>query len=72
MVVKIVHDHLVEMLGGEASELDLAVPVVILMVGLQGSGKTTSTAKIAHLFNLGPQGMAAELRRLSFRSARRC
>jgi signal recognition particle subunit SRP54 len=49
MVVKIVHDNLVEMLGGESAELNLAAvpPVPILMVGLQGSGKTTSTAKIA-------------------------
>ena len=50
-VVKIVHDQLVETLGGEdgaSAELDLAAtpPVVILMAGLQGSGKTTSTAKI--------------------------
>jgi signal recognition particle subunit SRP54 len=51
MVVKIVHEHLVEMLGGEAEEINLraAPPVAILMVGLQGSGKTTSTAKIAKL-----------------------
>jgi len=50
-VVKIVNDALTEMLGSEASELDLAVapPAVIMMVGLQGSGKTTSTAKIAKL-----------------------
>ena len=49
MVVKIVHDTLVETLGAEESELDLAAvpPVPIMMVGLQGSGKTTSTAKIA-------------------------
>ena len=48
-VVKIVNDALVEMLGSEASDLDLATtpPAVIMMVGLQGSGKTTSTAKIA-------------------------
>ena len=48
-VVKIVNDGLVAMLGAEAVELDLAAvpPVVIMMVGLQGSGKTTSTAKIA-------------------------
>src|SRR6476620_8892263 len=48
-VVKIVHDALVEMLGAEEAGLDLAVtpPAVIMMVGLQGSGKTTSTAKIA-------------------------
>ena len=50
MVVKIVHDHLVEMLGGGGAPglaLNAAPPVTILMVGLQGSGKTTSTAKIA-------------------------
>ena len=51
-VVKIVHDELVEMLGGEEpADLDLnaAPPVVIMMVGLQGSGKTTTTAKLAKL-----------------------
>ncbi|MBB4041325.1 signal recognition particle subunit SRP54 [Microvirga flocculans] len=48
-VVKIVHDQLVEMLGSDAEVISLnAVPPVgILMVGLQGSGKTTTTAKIA-------------------------
>src|SRR5690606_31280452 len=48
-VVKIVKDELVEMLGGEAVEglnLDAKPPVVIMMVGLQGSGKTTTTAKL--------------------------
>jgi len=50
-VVKIVNDALVEMLGSETADLDLATtpPVVIMMVGLQGSGKTTSTAKIGKL-----------------------
>ncbi|TDR89150.1 signal recognition particle protein [Enterovirga rhinocerotis] len=49
MVVKIVNDQLVEMLGSDAQTIDLNAvpPVPILMVGLQGSGKTTSTAKIA-------------------------
>ncbi|MGN6850382.1 MAG: signal recognition particle protein, partial [Sphingomicrobium sp.] len=49
MVVKIVHDQLVETLGADTAELDLAVnpPAVIMMVGLQGSGKTTTTAKLA-------------------------
>ena len=49
MVVKIVHDELVEMLGATAEPIDLnaPAPVPILMVGLQGSGKTTTTAKIA-------------------------
>jgi len=63
MVVKIVNDHLVEMLGGTVADLDLNAipPVVILMVGLQGSGKTTSSAKIAYRLSQGPQGMAAEM-----------
>jgi signal recognition particle subunit SRP54 len=53
MVVKIVHDALVEMLAGsgdgeaEALQLDGTPPNVVMMVGLQGSGKTTSTAKLA-------------------------
>ncbi|MCJ8144903.1 signal recognition particle protein [Ancylobacter sp. A5.8] len=49
MVVKIVHDELIAMLGSDAKPIDLdaAPPVPVLMVGLQGSGKTTSTAKIA-------------------------
>ncbi len=49
MVVKIVHDQLVETLGSDAQPIDLnaPAPVVIMMVGLQGSGKTTTTAKIA-------------------------
>ena len=49
MVVKIVHDQLVTMLGEEAGTIDLNAvpPVPVMMVGLQGSGKTTTTAKIA-------------------------
>src|SRR5690606_789471 len=49
MVVKIVHDELVAMLGAEGQTVDLnaPAPVVVMMVGLQGSGKTTTTAKIA-------------------------
>ncbi|MGH6859633.1 MAG: signal recognition particle protein [Phyllobacterium sp.] len=48
MVVKIVHDELVDMLGAEGVSIDLnaPAPVVIMMVGLQGSGKTTTTGKI--------------------------
>src|SRR6201998_1798606 len=51
MVVKIVHDQLIETLGASAEPIDLnaPAPVVIMMVGLQGSGKTTTTAKIAKL-----------------------
>ena len=49
--IKIVHDELAMMMGGENRALDLSArpPVVILMVGLQGSGKTTSSGKLARL-----------------------
>ncbi|MGG9999340.1 signal recognition particle protein [Pseudovibrio ascidiaceicola] len=49
MVVKIVHDQLIEMLGEESHPIDLnaPAPVCIMMVGLQGAGKTTATGKIA-------------------------
>jgi signal recognition particle subunit SRP54 len=49
MVVKIVHDQLVQTLGATPEPIDLhaAPPVAIMMVGLQGSGKTTTTAKLA-------------------------
>lgn len=47
-LVKIVHDELVELLGKEAKPLDLSGhPNIIMMLGLQGSGKTTSSAKLA-------------------------
>ena len=66
MVVKIVSDELEEMLGGEASEgLNLAAkpPVVVMMVGLQGSGKTTTTAKLGKLLKekQGKKAMMASL-----------
>ncbi|MEJ2458770.1 MAG: signal recognition particle protein [Novosphingobium sp.] len=65
-VVKIVNDAIIEVLGGDTTpELDLnaAPPVVIMMVGLQGSGKTTSTAKIAKLLKekQGKKAMMASL-----------
>jgi len=54
MVVKIVHDHLVEVLGGneprgtvDGLDLNAVAPVAVMLVGLQGSGKTTTAAKIA-------------------------
>src|SRR5271170_1762770 len=49
MVVKIVHDELIATLGSEGQSIDLNAvpPVAIMMVGLQGSGKTTTTAKLA-------------------------
>jgi len=51
MVIKVVHEQLVATLGSESQDLNLMAvpPVVFMMVGLQGSGKTTSTAKIAKL-----------------------
>ena len=50
MVIKIVHDALVEMLGGDEDDPKLRIdspPAVIMMAGLQGSGKTTTTGKLA-------------------------
>ena len=49
MVVKIVHDELIAILGNKLSPINIATkpPAVIMMVGLQGSGKTTSSAKLA-------------------------
>ena len=50
MVIKIVNDELVRMLGSDAQGIDLAAtpPVTMMLVGLQGSGKTTTTAKLAY------------------------
>ena len=49
MMVKIVHDHLTKLMGGENETIDLkGNPAVILIAGLQGSGKTTFSAKLAH------------------------
>lgn len=64
MVVKIVHDELVRVLGEENASLDLAAvpPVVVMAVGLQGSGKTTTTAKLAkRLTNEKKRVLAASL-----------
>ncbi|HLV07438.1 MAG TPA: signal recognition particle protein [Croceibacterium sp.] len=65
-VVKIVNDELVAMLGGEEAApltLDAKPPVVIMMVGLQGSGKTTTTAKLGKLIKEkhGKKAMMASL-----------
>ncbi len=49
LMVKITHDELAELMGGEAVEMNLkGNPAIILMAGLQGSGKTTHAAKLAH------------------------
>lgn len=70
-VVKIVNDALVEMLGGPEAvngdvpglDLNAAPPVVIMMVGLQGSGKTTTTAKLGKLLKekFGKKALMASL-----------
>ncbi|MFN3515695.1 MAG: signal recognition particle protein [Novosphingobium sp.] len=65
-VVKIVNDAIVEMLGGEevpGLDLNAAPPVVIMMVGLQGSGKTTTTAKLGKLLKekFGKKALMASL-----------
>ena len=50
LMVKIVHDELAKLMGGEASELHLnGKPAIILMSGLQGSGKTTFSGKLANM-----------------------
>ena len=55
-VVKVVHDELVELLGGSGHRLAAAPhpPTVIMLIGLQGSGKTTTAAKLARMY--GKQG----------------
>ncbi|EPT33415.1 signal recognition particle protein [Phocaeicola abscessus] len=50
LMVKIVHDELAQLMGGQTEELKLeSMPAVILMAGLQGSGKTTFASKLAHM-----------------------
>ncbi len=51
-VIKIVNEELVKLMGGESTKLKIASapPTVVMMVGLQGSGKTTSTAKLAGMY----------------------
>ena len=67
-VIKIVHEELITTLGGKTAELvkPSSPPLVVLMVGLQGSGKTTTSAKLAaHLKSRGksPMLVAADLQR---------
>lgn len=63
LVVKIVHDELVKLLGAEDGGLNLNVvpPAVILTVGLQGSGKTTSSAKLAKMLGKNRKVLLASL-----------
>lgn len=67
-VIKVVKDELTHLMGGEQSKLTVAVksPTVIMMVGLQGAGKTTSTGKLAkylHKQNRQPLLVAADIYR---------
>jgi signal recognition particle subunit SRP54 len=65
-VVKIVHEELTDLLGAETAELDLQPDAVILLAGLQGSGKTTTAAKLARQLQARgrkPGLIAADLQR---------
>lgn len=68
-VIKIVKDELTELMGGEQSPIKFAQkpPTVIMMVGLQGAGKTTTTGKLANLlrkkYNRNPLLVAADIYR---------
>ncbi|MCQ2339340.1 MAG: signal recognition particle protein [Paludibacteraceae bacterium] len=61
LMVKITHDELANLMGGEAVDMNLkGTPAIILMAGLQGSGKTTHAAKLAHfLIKKGKKVMLA-------------
>src|SRR5436189_3074850 len=65
-IVKIFHDELTALLGGDAAPLDVEKPARILMVGLNGAGKTTSAAKLARLLKKqghSPRLVAMDLQR---------
>src|SRR3954467_6948905 len=65
-IVKIFHDELTALLGGDAAPLNLEKPARILMVGLNGAGKTTSAAKLARLLKKqghSPRLVAIDLQR---------
>lgn len=68
LFVKIVRDELADLLGGEATDVDLPyrMPTSIMLVGLQGSGKTTTAGKLARLFskrNFDPLLVACDIHR---------
>lgn len=65
-IVKIFHDELTALLGGDSSPLNLAKPARILIVGLNGAGKTTSSAKLARL--LKNPGLFSSLQGMTARS----
>lgn len=78
LMVKIVHDELAELMGGEAADLHLTSrPAIILMSGLQGSGKTTFSGKLANASQAeaAQEPLARGLRRVSscrYRTAQGC
>ncbi len=59
LIIKIFHDELTKLLGGDASELNITPPGRIMMVGLNGAGKTTTSGKLANY--LRKQGKAPAL-----------
>ncbi|HHS51208.1 MAG TPA: signal recognition particle protein [candidate division Zixibacteria bacterium] len=68
LVIKVVHDELVNLLGGTAKDIDLPfkTPTSIMLVGLQGSGKTTTSGKIAKFFakrGFNPMLVACDIHR---------
>jgi signal recognition particle subunit SRP54 len=68
LMIKIVKDELVELMGGEAADFNVkGAPAVILIAGLQGSGKTTFSGKLAHYLKtqrkLSPMLVAADVYR---------
>ena len=65
LMVKIVHDELATLMGGETAEVNLSQnPSIILMSGLQGSGKTTFSGKLAKI-EKRETPLAGRLRRIS-------
>ena len=66
-VVKVVHEELTDLMGSDTAELELGRSSVILLAGLQGSGKTTTAAKLARLLRraraASPALVAADLQR---------
>ena len=64
-VVKIFHDEMTALLGGDAAPLNLEKPARILMVGLNGAGKTTSSAKLAVFEEARPRSTSHRLRSAS-------
>ncbi|MDC7300377.1 signal recognition particle receptor subunit alpha, partial [Agathobacter ruminis] len=68
-VIKVVKEELTELMGGEQSKIAVSnrPPTVIMMVGLQGAGKTTTTGKLANLlrkkYNRNPMLVAADIYR---------